>query len=566
MATLQEKIQKALGQQKADLVLKNAQVLNVFTETLEKADVAICGDTIMGIGSYEGEREVDYTGKVICPGFIDAHIHMESSLVTPLTLSKVMVPHGTTTLIADPHELVNVVGAEAMDYFLAATEHIPFDVFLMLPSSVPATPFETNGSDFTARDMKPFVGKERVLGLGEVMCVPSVLNTEKEIMDKLTLLKDYAMDGHAPELSGKALQAYVCAGIQTEHECTTFEEALEKVKAGLYILVREGSAAQNLDALIRGLVESKLPVERFLFCTDDRHLDDIEQEGHIDYAIKKAIRWGMPPIKAIKMASYYTAQAYRLRGLGAVAAGYRANLVVLDDLITMKICDVYHAGHRFCEEYSRMFTAVEPSKSMLHSVVVKTVSKEKMAVKRGDKNHVIEVVPGQILTRHLYESVGGTDVFIPDQIYNKLCVIERHRGTGNVAAAPLKGFGISEGALAASVGHDSHNLIVVGDNDDDMLLAIATVQKMQGGYCVIHQGQVAATLPLPVGGLMSDDTSETVVRKNKELIQKAHEMGVPKTVDPLFTLSFLPLPVIPQLRLTDEGLFDVDTFSKITES
>ncbi len=565
MTDRQTKIAMARGNIKAPLVLKNASILNVFTETIDKGDVAICGDEIIGVGDYCGETEVDYRGKIICPGFMDAHIHIESSLVTPLTLARVMAPHGTTTLIADPHELVNVVGAQGMDYFLRATESIPMDVFMMLPSSVPATAFETNGANFTADDMKPFVGRDRVLGLGEVMNSPGVLSGEKSILDKLDLLQDYAIDGHAPGLSGRDLQAYVCAGIQTEHECTTFKEALEKVKAGLYVLVREGSAAQNLDALIEGLVKSNIPVERFLFCSDDRHLDDIDRDGHVDYEIRRAIQKGLSPIKAIKMASYYTAQAYRLRGYGAVAAGYRANLVVLDDLEKVKICDVYHAGHRIGEGYCQSFSEVKAPDSMTHSVMIGEVTADQIAVKRQDKNHVIEVVPGQILTRHLLERVSGGDMFVPDNVYNKLCVVERHRGTHHVQAAPIKGFGIENGALAASVGHDSHNIIVVGDNDADILCAIREVAKMQGGYCIVQQGKVLASLPLPVGGLMSDDDPQTVVKKNQDLIQTAHKLSVPMDVDPLFTLSFLSLPVIPELRLTDCGLFDVNTFSMVED-
>ncbi|MDP4090483.1 MAG: adenine deaminase, partial [Bacillota bacterium] len=533
MMKLEKLCSAASGKTKAPMVLKNASIVNVFTEEIVEGDVAIFEDTIAGIGSYQGEVELDYSGKFICPGFIDAHMHIESSMVMPLELSKEILKSGTTTIIADPHELVNVGGAEAMQFLLDVTENIPVNTFIMLPSCVPATKFETNGSSFTAEEMKPFINHPRVLGLGEVMCYDDVVNGEAEIFMKLLLNKDKINDGHAPNLTGNALQAYICAGIATDHECITFAEAYEKVKAGLKVLIREGSAAKNLEAIVKGLLSSKLCDENFMFCTDDKHLEDIKLEGHIRWNIKRAIDLGMNPIKAIKMATINTARTYGLKRLGAIAAGYKADLVVLDNLEEMSVTQVFKDG---VTEEDKIFAGYSPKsihEAMLNTVKFKDLTPDKIKLKARDKNYVIETVPYQIITKKLYEALPEKDgYFLPNEIYSKLCVVERHRNTGNVAVAPLKGFGIKNGAIATSVAHDSHNIIAVGDNDEDIILAVNHIKQIQGGYVIASKGRIIGELPLKVCGLISMLPGEVVRNITKNMLINARNMGVPGTLDP----------------------------------
>lgn len=555
------------GFEKADLVFKNAKILNVFSEEIMVGDLAISNGTIVGIGSYEGVEEVDLTGKYIAPGFIDAHLHIESTMVTPFELARAIVPTGTTTIIADPHEIVNVSGKTGLDYILNATEHIPLNVFVMLPSSVPATPFETNGAgSFVAADMQPYLDHPRILGLGEVMCFPDVLAGDSVILDKLTLCRHKIADGHAPGLSGKSLQAYACAGIGSEHESTNWSEALEKLRAGFYILVREGSAAKNLHAIISGLLATALPIDRFLFCTDDKHLEDIHQEGHIRWNIKQAIDLGLCPIKAIKMATINTAQAYGLKKLGAIAPGYRADLVILSDLGSMHVEQVYQDGRRVDDTIweHQPDHAIDPR--LLNSIHIQTLTAEKLRLPIHEKDHIIEIVPDQIETHHLVDSLPGQNgLFVPNERYNKLCVIERHRHTGNIGVAAIKGFGIHHGAIATTVAHDSHNIIAVGDNDADILLAVNHLAEIGGGYVVIAGHQIIGAVPLTLAGLISLDSGEMVQKKVASLIECAHSLGVPAWVDPFITLSFMALPVIPALRLTDMGLFDVNEFRLIKD-
>lgn len=563
--TLKKNIAVATGFEKADLVFKNARIVNVFSEEICLADLAITNGTIVGIGSYEGLEEVDLKGKYIVPGFIDAHMHIESTMVTPFELARAIVPAGTTTIIADPHEIVNVAGKIGLDYLLNATEAIPLNVFVMLPSSVPATPFETNGvGSFGAADMRTYLDHPRILGLGEVMCFPDVLAGNPEILDKLTLCRHKLADGHAPGLAGKPLQAYACAGINSEHESTTWPEALEKLRAGFYILIREGSAAKNLHAIISGLLATALPIERFLFCTDDKHLEDIHQEGHIRFNIKQAIDLGLCPIKAIKMATINTAQAYGLRKLGAIAPGYQADLVILSDLGTMAVEQVYQHGRRVDDSLWEHQPYHEIDPQLLNSVHIQTLTPEKLQLPIGEKDHVIEIVPDQIETRHLIETLPGENgFFVPNESYAKLCVIERHHYTGNIGVAAIKGFGIQSGAIATTVAHDSHNIIVVGDNDQDILLAVNHLAKIGGGYVVAGNHSIIGAVPLTLAGLISLDSGEVVQEKVASLLASAHKLGVAPGVDPFITLSFMALPVIPSLRLTDLGLFDVDAFQLI---
>lgn len=556
-------IDTAAGRTLADFVFKNVNVINVFTQEIVTADVALCGGMIAGVGTYHGVKELDCTDKFLAPGFIDAHMHMESTMASPLELARAITPSGTTTLIADPHEIVNVFGACAVQYLLDATEHLPLNVYIMLPSSVPSTPFETAGANFTATDMKPFVGHPRVLGLGEVMCYPNVIQADSVILEKLELAGTPFADGHAPGLSGMELQAYASAGIRTEHECTTFAEAKEKMQAGLSILVREGSAAKNLTAIIQGLLDSKLPTDRFLLCTDDKHLDDIEREGHISWNIRQAISLGMPPVKAIQMATIHTARQYGLHTLGAVAAGYRADLVLLDDLKQVKVNAVYKDGVLVQERLCPLQPAPVPD-AFLNSVQFDSVTPQTLALPVVQTAHVIEMVPYQITTRHLQEPVPYKNgYFAPNSEYTKLCVVERHGKNGNVAVCPLKGYGITGGAIATSVAHDSHNVIAAGDNDIDLCLAINHLKTIGGGYVLAANGKIVDALPLQIAGLMSTAPFTEIRENTSNILQKAKKMGIPYHIDPFISLSFLALPVIPELRLTDHGLFDVTTFSLI---
>ena len=559
-------IEAAAGRKKAKLVFKNAQVVNVFTKQVEQADVAVEAGVIAGVGQYSGEEEVDCTGLYLCPGFVDAHIHVESTMAVPYEFARAVAMSGTTTVVADPHEIVNVCGAPAVEWLLKASEALPVDIYWMMPSSVPATPFETNGAPFTAQEMAPFAQMgPRVAGLGEVMCYPDVVAGTGEIYGKLALFAHKHIDGHAPGLSGKALAAYAAAGIETEHECTSFAEAKEKLAAGLAILVREGSAAKNLTAIVEGLLKEGLPTDRFLFCTDDKHLDDIAREGHIRWNVHQAVQLGMPVVDAICMASYNAARVYGLKGVGAIAPGYRADIVLLDDWKQVHVHAVYKDGVPVEQKIAAARRVPAPA-ALTHTMHFAPVTPQQLALPVQGKAHVIEMVPYQIVTRHAVEPVPSENgLFRPNKTYSKLCVIERHGRGGNIAVCPLKGYGITGGAIATSVAHDSHNIIAAGDNDGDIALAVNHLQKTGGGYALAAGGRILGALALPVGGLMSEAPWEQTRDETNAILKRAAKMGIPYHVDPFISLSFMALPVIPSLRLTDRGLFDVDTFAFVKE-
>lgn len=559
-------IEAAAGRKKAKLVFKNAQVVNVFTKQVEQADVAVEAGVIAGVGQYSGEEEVDCTGLYLCPGFVDAHIHVESTMAVPYEFARAVAMSGTTTVVADPHEIVNVCGAPAVEWLLKASEALPVDIYWMMPSSVPATPFETNGAPFTAQEMAPFAQMgPRVAGLGEVMCYPDVVAGTGEIYGKLALFAHKHIDGHAPGLSGKALAAYAAAGIETEHECTSFAEAKEKLAAGLAILVREGSAAKNLTAIVEGLLKEGLPTDRFLFCTDDKHLDDIAREGHIRWNVHQAVQLGMPVVDAICMASYNAARVYGLKGVGAIAPGYRADIVLLDDWKQVHVHAVYKDGVPVEQKIAAARRVPAPA-ALTHTMHFAPVTPQQLSLPVQGKAHVIEMVPYQIVTRHAVEPVPSENgLFRPNKTYSKLCVIERHGRGGNIAVCPLKGYGITGGAIATSVAHDSHNIIAAGDNDGDIALAVNHLQKTGGGYALAAGGRILGALALPVGGLMSEAPWEQTRDETNAILKQAAKMGIPYHVDPFISLSFMALPVIPSLRLTDCGLFDVDTFAFVKE-
>lgn len=545
------------GLAKADIVLKNGNVLNVFTEEIRKADVAICNDMIVGVGSYEGEQEIDCTGRYLVPGFLDAHMHIESCMVAPGELAKVLAKAGTTTIIADPHEIVNVSGSKGMDYFLKSAGNLLVNVFFMLPSSVPATDVETNGcGEFLATDMMKYVDHSRVLGLGETMRFMECCEGERRMSDKLELFSKKHIDGHAPGITGKAVQAYRLAGVENDHECSTPEEVLDKLRAGFHIYIREGSGAKNLETLLETLLQAKVALDRCAFCTDDKHIEEIRKEGHISTCIRKAIGMGVPAVKAYKMASYQTAEFYGLKNYGAIGAGYHADIVFLDNLSEVRPVDVMKDGRILTESDYEKDYSVQIPEELLHTVHLGKVTKEQIQLACNGKMDVIQMNPHQIVTTHLQEEVPTEHgYFCPNEIYNKICVLERHGKTGEIGIAPLKGFGIKGGAVATSVAHDSHNLIAAGDNDTDILLAIQAVRENQGGYAIAAGGKAVDVLPLPIAGLMSSRPWEEVTEKVAAMLDKAAQLGISSDIDPFITLSFMALTVIPEIRVTERGIY-----------
>ena len=545
------------GLRKAELVLKNAKIVNVFTGEILAGDVAIEDGIIVGIGSYEGKTERDMIGKYICPGFIDSHLHLESTLVTPGELVTVASRHGTTTFIVDPHESANVSGLAGIDYIVDQTEDVSANVFVMMPSCVPATSIDDNGCTLTAEDMAPYLKNERILGLGEVMDYISVVNGEAGMHQKLTLFENRVRDGHAPFLAERDLQAYVMAGIKTDHECSEFEYAMRERRNGMTILIREGSAARNVDAIVSGLVENHMTGEGFCFCTDDKHIEDIEREGHIDHNVRRAIELGMNPVDAIKMATIHSAQCYGFDNLGAVAPGYQADLIILNDLEKVSIDEVYYKGKVVQKDGKiEIRSCPEELKNTVH---VGRFSEADLKLESPDGFFtVIEMQDGQITTKKQIKKLAeGKCSFVSDEQLQKIAVIERHKATGKTGVGIVSGFGIRGGAIASSVSHDSHNIIVIGDNDKDMWLAVQELIRVQGGYTIVSDHRVFDTLELPVMGLMSDAGYQYSNRKLKTMIDKAHEMGVGRGVDPFITLSFMALPVIPEIRITPRGIYDV---------
>ena len=547
------------GLEKAELVLKNARIVNVFTREILNGDIAIENGLISGIGSYEGKKEIDLEGRYVCPGLIDSHLHLESTLVTPAELVTVAARHGTTTFIVDPHESANVSGLKGIDYILNQTEDVEANVFVMMPSCVPATAIDDNGCTITAQDMVPYLNNRRILGLGEVMDYISVVTADEAMHSKLDLFRERVRDGHAPFLAESDLQAYVMAGITTDHECSDFDYAMRERRCGMTVHIREGSAARNLKAIVSGIVRKQMNGEGFCFCTDDKHIEDIEKEGHIDHNVRKAIKLGMNPIDAICMATINSAKCYGLRRLGAVATGYQADLLVLDDLENMTIHDVYYNGQRIDQDSE--IRVRECPAELKNTVHVGNFTVDDLTLESPDGSfHVIGMQEGEITTvRKRVQLFAGPGVFHADADYQKIAVIERHKATGKMGVGIVSGFGIRGGAIASSVSHDSHNIIVIGDNDRDMALAVQELIRTQGGYTLIVDHQVFDTLELPVMGLMSDAGFRYSHIKLKRMIEKAHEMGVPDGIAPFITLSFMALPVIPEIRITPRGIYDVCT-------
>ena len=559
-------INVARGFEKADLVIKNANIVNVLSEEIHKADIAIVDGIIAGIGeNYSGEKEIDIQGAYVTPSFIDGHVHLESTMMLPSEFAKVALPAGTTTVIIDPHEISNVLGLHGISFMHEAVKNLPLDVYTMLPSCVPATPFETSGFDLNSYDLSLLIDKPWVLGLAEMMNFPGVLNQDNNVMAKLELAKSRGkcIDGHAPYLHGKDLCAYIASGVKSDHECTTPDEAVEKLRLGMYVMVREGTAAKDLDALMPVLKTCN--TRKCIFVTDDRHPADLKE--HINGMVRRAVEAGVDPVKAVQIASLNTAEYFGLKNLGAIAPGYKADLLILPDLKTFKP-DLVIKNGVVAAENGKLIAELPENEALAvrNSVNVRWITPEDFRIEaNGSKVTALEVIPHQLITKSVVSEVKIEDGNAVSNIDNdtlKICVIERHRATGNIGKGFVKGFNLKCGAIASTVAHDSHNMIVIGTNDADMYAAAVALIKCKGGKVVVKDGEVIAELPLPIAGLMSDRNFDSVVNKCEELNKTAHSIGC-KLEDPFMTMGFLSLPVIPELKVTDKGVFDTNKFDFI---
>ncbi len=561
---LKNKIEQGAARQACDIVLKGGSFFDLVTGSIIQSDIALSGDRIVGTcTAYVGRQHIDITGKIVVPGFIDTHLHVESSLVTPHEFDRCVLRHGVTTAICDPHEIANVLGTSGIQYFLDCAEHTIMDLRVQLSSCVPATHLETSGARLTADDLKPFMHHPKVIGLAEFMNFPGVLNGDPECLEKLQLFQGRHIDGHAPLLRGTPLNGYLAAGIRTDHEATTAEEGLEKLQKGMHLLIREGSVSKDLHALLPLITERHSPF--IALCTDDRNPLDIAEEGHLDFMIRTAIAHGASPLAIYRAASISAAKAFGLQDRGLVAPGWRADLVVLDDLASCKIAQVWSAG-RLVDD--KIFEARKPIPAVgYNSVKSRKLKGEDMTVKGdGGRAPVIGVLPGKIITenlrRNLPTSQGLVQVDVSQDVI-KACVIERHGINGNIGRGFVHGFGLQHGAIASTVGHDSHNLCVIGVDDADMATAANRLIDIQGGFVVVRDGKVLAELPLPIAGLMSDKSFENVRDALLPLRAAAKSLGT-KLPEPFLQVAFLPLPVIPHLKLTDKGMVDVDKFELVS--
>ena len=563
-------INVARGLEKADLVIKNANIVNVLSEEIYKGDIAIVDGIIAGIGeNYSGEKEIDVNGAFVSPSFIDGHVHLESAMMLPKEFASVVLPAGTTTVIIDPHEISNVLGLHGISFMHEAVKNLPMDVYTMLPSCVPATPFETSGFDLNSYDLSLLIDKPWVLGLAEMMNFPGVLNLDNNVMAKLELAKskEKRIDGHAPYLSGKDLCAYVASGVKSDHECTTPEEAIERIRLGMYVMIREGTAAKDLDALLPVLKNCN--TRKCIFVTDDRHPSDLK--NHINGMVRRAVEAGVDPIKAIQVASLNTAEYFGLQNLGAIAPGYKADLLVLPDLKSFKPDIVMKNGNVIAHN-GKLAIEIPQGEALAvrNSVNVRWITPDdfKISVNEPDGKigvKALEVIPHQLITKSVETEALVEDGNAISNIENdtlKICVIERHRATGNIGKGFVKGFNLKCGAIASTVAHDSHNMIVIGTNDADMYTAAVALIKCKGGKVVVKDGEIISELALPIAGLMSDREFDYVVDKCEELNQAAHSIGC-ELNDPFMTMGFLSLPVIPELKITDKGVFDTNKFDFI---
>ena len=556
-------VEVAAGRQKADLVLKNATYVNVFCNQLSRGDIAVAEGLIAGMGGhYEGEVEVDMSGKLVLPGFVDAHIHLESSLVSPKEFAKAVLPHGTTTVITDPHEIANVMGTDGIEYMLQATEDLPLDVRFMLPSCVPATPLDESGANLDYRAIDSFYEHNRVEGLAEMMNYVGVANADEQVLEKIVAAQAHhkKIDGHAPGLSGNDLNAYVAAGVYSDHECHDVKDAIAKLERGQFIMIREGTAARNLEALMP-LLTGKY-ADRCMFCTDDKHPNDLLEKGHIDYIVKKAISLGADPITAVKVACHNAARYFLLNNRGGISPGYLADFVIIDNFHDFNIEQVYKKGvlmvdHGEIQDFPSPEIEpylVERAHKTFH---VAALTAEDFAEKRP--RGIIGMVDGEITT----VDAGYSDRIDVEYDVLKIAVVERHKNTHHIGIGYIQGYGLKSGAVATSISHDSHNIIVVGTNETDMAAAVNRVVELNGGIVVWDGGQPVAEVPLAIAGIMSDEPLVTVNEKLETAKDAAHKLGVNPGIDPFMTLSFMALPVIPSLRITTRGVFDVTTQSYV---
>ena len=550
-------IDVAAGRAPADLVLKNATYVNVFSNELCHGDIAVAEGLIVGMGEYHGKVEVDVSGKLVLPGFIDAHIHLESSLVSPTEFAKAVLPHGTTTVITAPHEIANVMGTDGIEYMLQATEDLPVDVRFMLPSCVPATPLDESGANLDYRAIDSFYDHPRVQGLAEMMNYVGVVNGDGQVVEKIVASQAHhkKIDGHAPGLSGKDLNAYIAAGVYSDHECSDMEDAMNKLRLGQYIMIREGTAARNLEALMPLLTSQY--VDRCMFCTDDKHPNDLLEKGHIDYIVKKAISLGADPIVAVKAACHNAARYFLLNNRGAIAPGYLGDFVIIDDFQHFEIEMVYKRGVLMYDGQLRDFPAPEIDPYLVkraHDTFhVAHLTAEDFS--DGRPHAVIGMIPGEIVT----QDAGYADHADPEQDILKIAVIERHKNTHHIGLGYIKGYGLKRGAVATSISHDSHNIIVVGATDEDMAAAANRIVENRGGITVMENGQVLGEVTLSIAGIMSDDSLVMVNSALEDAKDEAFGLGVSRGIDPFMTLSFMALPVIPSLRITTRGVFDVSS-------
>ncbi|MBX3390038.1 MAG: adenine deaminase [Phycisphaeraceae bacterium] len=558
----------ARGDAPTDLLLSNAKVINVFNRSIESASVAIHRDRIAGVGDYAAGKEViDLKGAFVAPGFIDAHMHVESTSLPPSQFVRLALPHGTTGVVLDPHEIANVLGIPGIRYIMDDAADLPINAMFALSSCVPSSHLETSGARLEASDLAPLFDDPRVVALAEMMNFPGVVHADPNVLAKINLgLDRRIVDGHSPGLKGKPLQAYIAAGISSDHECTTAAEALEKLSRGMRIYIREGSAARNLEALLPAVKPETLA--RFCFCTDDRHPGDLADEGHIDHIVRKAIALGLDPIAAITIATLNPAMHYRRRDLGAIAPGYFADLIVFDDLREPRPRQTYFHGRLTARDGVFVDAAMPPSprpKPPVSPLRLPALSEDSFAIPAKSGTQQIRVIgmdPHQLLTTNLImppKVIDGKYVADVSRDLLKLCVVERHRASGNIGRGFITGFGLKEGAIASTVGHDSHNLAVLGTNDADMLAAARALEACGGGQCAVRNGKVLALFPLPIAGLMSDQPATIVIQQQRALMAAAQSLGCPHH-DPFMPLSFMPLPVIPSLKLSDLGLVDVDQF------
>lgn len=562
LAAKQRIIAVAAGREKADLVLKNAKYLNVFSNEFLCGDIAVANGLIAGVGKYDGKTEIDVSGKLVLPGFIDAHIHLESSMVTPAEFAKAVVAHGTTTVITDPHEITNVMGIDGVEYMIQASQNLPIDVHFMMPSCVPATDIDESGAELDRKDIDLYLdNNKKVLGLAEMMNYVGVINGDKNVLSKIVTSQAHhkKIDGHAPELSGNDLNAYIAAGVYSDHECSTFENALEKLRKGQFIMIREGTAAHNLKALMPLLTQQYY--SRCMFATDDKHPSDLLYGGHIDYIVKQALKNGADPIVVLKTATHHAARYFLLNNKGAIASGYLADIVVVNNLEDFNVETVFKCGKLVFDGEVKDFSAPTVDEKLAEKCfdTFHLDSVTPSSFKVDGKLGLIGLVGGELLTRNL----GTADKIDVENDILKIACIERHKGTNHIGVGYVKGYSLKSGAVATSVAHDSHNIITVGCNDDDIAVAVNAIKDSNGGIAVVENGKIKALLELPIAGLMSDEPLTTVNEKLENAKSSAYELGADKSIDPFMTLSFLSLPVIPSLRITTKGVFDAENWKML---